>query len=256
MKQTLNGLRILNTRPKKQARALSIEINKAKGVAIECPTLEIEATDKGWVDSLPDLNTVGYAIFISANAVHLCFNQLKSKNISWPPNIKVIAIGKASAKALSTFNIRVDKMPDKSDSEHLIALNILQELKKQTVLLFKGEGGRALIEESLFQRGALVISINVYKRVLPTFSPQLIASIWRDNLVDIILLTCEQSIYHIFKMFGQEAHSWLKEKPCVVISERLAKIAASFGMEKIIISHPEKMMNTLFDSYQGILHGQ
>lgn len=256
MINTLKGLRILNTRPKNQAQALSKSIIDAGGIAIECPTIEIKAINNNWIGLLPNLSTVNQAIFVSANAVHYCFTQLKLNNIHWPAQIKIIAMGHGSSNALNEFNIAINNIPDVPDSEHLLTLNTLQQLKSQTVLLFKGEGGRPVIEEGLLQRGANVIALNVYKRVIPKIRHQFINSLWRDDLVDIILLTSEQSIYNLFKMFCKEAHYWLQEKPCLVISERLAKSASLFGMKKIIISHPHWMMNTLFDYYQGLIHGQ
>lgn len=255
MTQTLNGIRILNTRPQNQAKTLSKHITEAGGISIECPTIEIKATNKIWMKLLPDLSEVNLAIFVSANAVHQCFTQLKLNNISWPTHIEVIAIGHGSAKALAEVNILVNNIPDKADSEHLLTLKILQQLKNQTVLLFKGEGGRQLIEEGLLQRGAKLIILNVYRRMMPKINHQFINSLWRDDLVDIILLTSEHSIHNLFKMFSKEGHQWIIEKPCLVISERLAKSASYFGIKKIIISHPDRMMNTLFDYYQGLLHG-
>lgn len=256
MNPSLKGLRILNTRPEKQAQELSQKIMAAGGIAIACPTIEIKATPDTWVTLLPNLNHVNHAIFISANAVYHCFTQLKLQNISWPTHIKTIAIGRGSEQALKELNIQVNAIPEVPDSEHLLSLDILQQIKNQTVLLFKGEGGRVLIEQGLLLREAHVITLEVYKRVMPIIRRQFIDSIWQDNLVDIILLTSEQSIHNLFKMFHQEAHDWLQEKPCLVISERLAKSAALFGMKKIIISHPDGMMNTLLDYYQGFIHGQ
>ena len=256
MKQTLNGLRILNTRPKNQAQQLSKDINDADGIAISCPTIEIKATQDAWINLLPSLNNVQLAIFVSANAVHCCFKQLKLHNIPWSENIKIIAIGKGSENALGEYNISVTATPEISDSEHLIRLPALQEIENKTILLFKGEGGRQLIEKYLLQKKAEVISLEVYQRALPSICHQFINSLWRDDLVDIILLTSEQSICNLFKIFNKEAHYWLRAKPCIVISERLAKSAALFGMKKIIISRPDGMMNTLFDYYQGLVHGQ
>lgn len=255
MNRTLNGLRILNTRPKNQAHSLSKNITDAGGLSIECPAIEIKATHN-WLGLLPNLNNVSQALFVSVNAVYHCFTQLKLNNIHWPTHIKVIAIGQGSAKALDEFNIPVSTIPDEPHSENLLTINTLQQLKNQTILLFKGEGGRTLIEESLINRGANVKALTVYKRVIPKISHQFINSLWQDDLVDIILLTSEQSIHNLFKIFSKEAHCWLKEKPCLVISERLGNSASLFGIKKIIISRPDWMMNTLFDYYQGLLHGQ
>lgn len=253
MKRTLKGLRVLNTRPRKQANILTKSITDLGGRVIELPTLEIQPTPQNWIHQLPDLNQISHAIFISANAAYYCFSQLDRL---WPQTIKVIAIGHGSAKAISEFNIPIHSIPAKPDSEHLLRLPTLQQLKDQTVLLFKGEEGRELIQEGLLQQGAEVISLAVYKRVIPLIRHEFINSIWREDLVDIILLTSEQSISNLFTMFNEEAHDWLQLKPCLVISERLAKSAAQQGMKKILISHPDGMMDTLLDNYQGLIHGQ
>lgn len=246
MKPSLQGLRVLNTRPQKQAYDLSQQIRKDGGTALELPTLEIQPTNY-WLTQLPDLEKVQQAIFISANAVEHCFTQLKHQQLQWPSTIKVIAIGQSSAAMLQQFNVSVAAIPMAPDSEHLLQLTSLKQAEKQTIVLFKGEGGRPLIEETLIARGANLITMNVYERVMPKINHQFVKSIWRDDLVDIILLTSEQSMQHLFKLFETDAHHWLRNKTCLVISERLAQIAASLGMKNIILSHPDGMMNALFD---------
>jgi len=252
---TLRQLRILNTRPKNQAGPLSQQIMDAGGVSVECPTLEIVGLDN-WLPLLPDLNTVDTIIFISPNAVIQCFSVLNHRNIPWPEHLIVIAIGQGTAKALAKFKVDVSEVPTIPDSEHVLALGSLQQIKNQTVLLFKGEGGRVLIEQVLLLKGAKVITLPVYKRSVPAFNSEFINSLWREDLVDIILITSEQSIQNLFIMFNEENHQWIQNKPCLVISERLAKAAALFGIKQTIISHPDTMITTLLDFSKGLNHGQ
>lgn len=247
MTETLNGLRILNTRPKEQAQLLNKKIIEAGGMPIDCPTLEIIPSQTNWIDKLPDLNSVTQAIFISPNAVRCCMKELTSRGINWPNSIRVIAIGKGTARVLNELNIQVNDVPELPDSEHLLTLDSLQQIKNQEILLVKGEGGRKLVEEYLMLKGAKACILSVYKRAMPIIDKEFINSLWRDDLVDIILLTSEQSIHNLFKMFGSERQEWLQNKPCLVISDRLAKVATLFGIKKILISHPERMISTLFD---------
>jgi uroporphyrinogen-III synthase len=247
MSKTLKGLRILNTRPKEQAQALSKKIKEAGGIPIEFPTIEIQASNNTWTDSLSNLNTISQAIFVSPNAVRYFFNELKKRKITWPDYIHVIAIGKGTASALEQFNIAAHDTPDLPDSEHLLNLKSLQQIRNQSLLLVKGEGGRKVIEEYLLLKGAKIIILQVYKRVAPSISTELINTLWREDKVDIILLTSEQSIHNLFNMFNKEGQTWLQNKPCLVISERLAQSAAALGFKNIMISHPERMIGTLFD---------
>ncbi len=245
MDNLLQGLCLLNTRPKHQAQKLSLDIKKAGGRVVECPLLEIQAGDSSWTNLLPPLALVHMAIFISANAVDCCFKQLRQQNISWPNHIHVIAIGQATAKALQAYDITVHEIPVKSDSEDLVKLPSLSEIGNKNVLLFKGLGGRTVIEGHLKSKQAHLICLEVYQRVLPQVNQQFIQSIWLNDLVDIILITSKQSLENLFKLFGKDALSWLQSKPCLVISERIAKSASLLGMRHIIISSPNNILNTL-----------
>ncbi|MDI9819564.1 MULTISPECIES: uroporphyrinogen-III synthase [unclassified Legionella] len=256
MNYSLQGLRILNTRPSEQGKLLSLAIKAAGGLAVECPALTIEPKDKIWVTSLPNLQQVENAIFISANAVHCCFRVLKEEKIIWPGSIQIIAVGQGTANALHQNHIKVDLMPAVPQSESLLALEAMQNVNKKTILLFKGEGGRTLIADTLIGRGANLIPVDVYKRNPPDLDRQQVQTLWHENAVDIILFTSQQAMANIFILFGKEAQSWLCDKPCLVISERLAKAAAQLGIKTIIVSNPETILITLHQFNQGLVHGQ
>lgn len=247
MSRSLQGLRILNTRPKKQGQKLADLITKAGGISIDCPSIEIQASPYDWMDTLPDLYSVDQAIFISANAVDYFFQQFQSQAKIWPEQINVIAIGDASAQALNAYGISAHHIPAMADSEHLLALPCLQSLNEQSILLVKGEGGRPLIEQELLKKKAQVLALPVYQRILPTLPLGFTHSLWRDDAVDIILLTSEQSMHHLFALFSPDAHAWLRSKPCFVISERLAHIATSLGINKVRVSPPDSIINSLLD---------
>ncbi|WP_238583819.1 uroporphyrinogen-III synthase [Legionella brunensis] len=248
----MQGLRVLNTRPLEQGKLLSSSIVAAGGIAIECPALAIEALKF----SLPNLHHATQAIFISANAVNYLFDKLKQQHILWPSAIKTIALGQGTAAALRKQNVLIDCLPDEATSESLLTLSTLQDIKGKTVLLFKGEGGRTTISETLIARGANLNIIEVYKRIMPNFKQQYLDSLWRENAVDIILFTSQQAMQNIFTMFGKAAHVWLCNTPCLVISERLAEAAALLGIRQIMVSNPETILQTLHQFNEGLAHGE
>jgi uroporphyrinogen-III synthase len=240
MQQSLGGLRILNTRPREQAKALSSAIIQAGGVVLECPTLEIRPTDTAWLELLPPWAEVGYAIFVSSLAVKFFFAQCPQ---SWPAHIKVIAIGKGTRKALQAHGIRVDESPTIPDSEHLLQCASLQALDNtKTLLLCKGVGGRDLIEEQLRLKGAKLLALDLYTRHLPAYSPSALQALWQNDLVDIILLSSEQSIHNLCLMLGESGCDWLRNNPVLVLSQRLADIAAGLGIRDIRICPPHDIL--------------
>jgi uroporphyrinogen-III synthase len=238
----LRGLRILNTRPLHQGLELHEAIANAHGISIQLPMLAIEPTSTDWLHHLPDLYQVQQAIFISTNAVNFFFKAL---NQPWPKTIKTITIGKASAQTLQHWGINHDESPPIADSHHLLQIDSLQNIRQQTILLVKGKHGRTEIEDNLIKRGALLVPLDVYERVLPHLSSKYVQSLWHDGQVDIILITSEQSLQHLLMMFGEQAKAWIMKTPCMVISERLEKAALNAGMQKVLVSRYDAILSSL-----------
>ena len=242
----LRGLRILNTRPLEQGQALTKAIHQAGGISIPLPALVIEPVTN-WLNKLPSLPSIQQAIFISPNAVNYFFETVKKHQLPWPTLINVVAVGNASAAALTQHGIRVDSVPAIADSEHLLQLHSLQQVMGKSILLVKGESGRVEIANTLIYRGAQLSSAIVYRRSLPKTKPQQLQSLWQDDAVDIILFTSQQAMHNIFALFGEDAHPWLCRKLCIVISERLARIAEALGMQHIIVCRYDSIITTLVE---------
>lgn len=252
----LKGLRVLNTRPLQQGQELNQRIIIAGGLPVSCPALDIGPPARDWRPLLPNLNTVQQAIFVSANAVTYSIPVLLENQFAWPDHIQITAVGKATAQALKSRQLRVDNIPEKSDSEHLLMLNNLQAVHSETILLFKGEGGRTLIANSLTERGAKLIELNVYQRLLPDCNQEKLEQWWRDDCVDIILFTSQEAIQNIVTMFGTSAQqAWLKRTPCLVISDRLAQFASKSGIENILICSPDTIIDALNQFNKGRTYG-
>lgn len=249
----LSGLCVLNTRTAEQGLILNQAIEAAGGQSIHLPALRIEKIDS-WLQSLPALNDVSVAIFISSNAAHYFFRQINIRD--WPTHIYVIAMGKGTASALGALGIHVNEIPSDADSEHLVELSILKNTHLGTTLIIKGEGGRTLIEETLIKRKINYINLAVYKRLLPSYSPQKIKAIWQENHIDIILFLSFEAMQNTFTLFGEEGYHWLCNKACVVISQRLANLAKQLGINNIIICSYDRLLTTLADFNQGRRNGR
>ena len=239
---TLKGLRILNTRPKAQSLELEQAIIRAGGVSVSLPTLAIEPNSLSWLDRLPPLSQVNQAIFISANAVDYFFKGLTSP---LPKTIEITCIGKACAESLKKWHIHANHMPLIADSTHLLQLSALQKISGQTILLIKGDNGRPLIEQTLLMRGAVVIPLAVYRRILAPSQPDYVRSLWQEEKVDMILITSEESLHNLFTLLGEEALPWLCHTPCMVISERLADVARQAGIQNVWVSPYDALIPSL-----------
>ena len=227
------NVRVLNTRPEHQAQTTSEKILLAGGHVITFPLLTIKNTTPHWINNLPALETIQHAIFISPNAVHYFFNHISTNN--WPTSIISYAIGHGTHIALQAQGILNAILPQAADSEHLLLRAELQAVQQQNILLIKGNHGRTLLQNTLIKRGANLIPLAVYQRALPKPSPAYTQSLWHEDAVDIILITSETALKHLFILFDDEAAAWLRSKTCWVISPRLGKIARKNGFKQIII---------------------
>jgi len=242
----MKNLRVLNTRPKNQAKQLTQTLRDGGCVVVECPTLEIKPTPSQWLQTLPDLRQVAMGIFVSVNAVHFFFKGLKQQGIDWPSGLHVIAIGQATADALEAHGIKVHEIPSFPDSTHVVSLPSVQQLTSMhSVLLIKGVGGRPDISNYLISQKINIIPIEVYKRELPQVNSQQLADIWRKDQVDIILLTSIESLHNLFELFGVDAKPWLISKCYLVLSERIAQAASGLGIKNIMICHPNQVVTML-----------
>lgn len=240
---SLIGLRILNTRPLLQGYELNTLLEQAGATVIHIPALEIVSLE--FMHLLPNLSTVSCAIFISANAVEYFYQSVFANMIAWPQHIKIVAIGQATAEKLSMYNLVANCVPLIANSENLLNLPELQLIDQEEILLIKGVGGLNLIMPILTKRGAHVIALDVYQRIMPAYNAKLIKQIWQQDTIDIILFTSQEAIYNIFTMFGDRAKSWLQNKACIVISERLALSAQAMGIKSVIVCKLSKIIQTL-----------
>ena len=222
------GLRVLNTRPLHQGHELNLAIERAGGIAIHLPTIEIHPLP---LCNHPPLADINQSIFTSVNAVTCYFRAQTS--FFWPKTLLTTAIGTATKHMLLTYGVDNVQCPAHHDSEHLLQLQSFMQITAQTILLIKGKGGRTLIENTLKQRGANINIIDIYTRQLPNINLTELQILCQNDNIDIILITSEQSMHNLLLLLGPQAATWIYTKPCIVISQRLAKLAALQGFKDI-----------------------
>jgi uroporphyrinogen-III synthase len=179
-------------------------------------------------------------IFISRNAVVMrsrcCLKQtppigesigatigaVNQSVLPGQPRPQLAAVGRATATAMEQAGLAPDLVPDSGfDSESLLALPALQRAGGKQVLIVRGEGGRALLGETLTQRGAEVVYAEVYRRAAPDTDARALLSDWRQSL-GFVTATSDEVLVNLLAMVPMSAHRWLRALPLAVLSERNA----------------------------------
>jgi uroporphyrinogen-III synthase len=144
------------------------------------------------------------------------------------------AVGKATAAALTEAGYRVDLVPRRRfDSEGLLALPQLQQLAGSKVLIVRGEGGRALLGDSLRERGGDLVYAEVYRRSCPDVDPAPLLARW-DREVDLVSATSNDILQNLRRILGAAGWPRLKHTPLLVIGERMIALAKEMGFETLL----------------------
>ena len=227
----LTGRNIVITRPPGQANRLTSLIQQAGGNAHLFPLLEIvPLTDYQQFDAkIAELNQFDWAIFISSNAVQNSLPRIIEKLGIPPTKLKFAAIGPKTAADLVEFGIKNTLTPqDRFDSEALLALPEMQNIKNQKVLIFRGVGGREVLAETLKRRGAIVEFAESYQRVNPQKNLNSLEQLASQKKLDAIVVTSSEAMRYLLDMAN--GADWLNSIKLCVNHARIAEQAKTYGI--------------------------
>lgn len=227
----LAGIGVLVTRPAHQAEALAALIEQAGGRAICFPTIEIAppCDPEPLLAVLDRLTDYDLAVFVSVNAVEQAFAWLRARRLVWPAGLAAACVGKATAAALAARGVAAIAPPQRFNSESLLALPPLQQVAGKKVVIFRGDGGRELLAETLAARGATITYAECYRRVRPQADPQALIEHWRRGEIHVVVITSTESLHNLFEMLGETGRTWLTHSAVVVLSETQARACRELG---------------------------
>lgn len=238
--QPLVGRHIVITRPAGQAAHLAEALSALGARPVLFPVLAIFDVED--IDPLLDaairLDQYDWAAFVSPNAVDKALTVILARR-AWPAGLRVATMGHSSEAALARFGIADVLAPqDRLDSEALVALPELQDMAGKRVIIFRGDGGRELLGDTLKARGATVDYVACYRRARPDTDPAGLLKRWGDGQLDAVTLTSSEGLRNLWDMLGPLGQSWLRKTPVFVPHARIAEQARALGLHEIITTGP------------------
>lgn len=225
----LTGLSVLVTRPQPQSGELAARIHALGGDATILPAIEIRPR------SVTAVQEHQLVVFVSVNAVEHGHHLIVRRE-----GMKVAAIGKATAAALAQMKIGVDIVPERGfTSEALLAHPALAIEPGTRVLIVRGSGGRELLQQTFAASGAIVETLDVYERVLPSIDERTRAELdarWSQGEIHVVTATSVETLANLDHLLTAAGAAALRMTPLVVPSPRVAEAAAAMGhrSERII----------------------
>lgn len=239
MPDTLAGCGIAITRPLDQAQDLASRITAEGGRPILFPLLAIAPLDdsRAFLEALEELDQVDWAIFISSNAVQQGMPAVIQRYPQLPAGLRFAAIGPATSAELQRFGVSNTLMPQgRYDSESLLALNEMQNVSGQRILIFRGEGGRELLAEQLRTRGAEVRCAECYRRTNPQRDAGELQRLWQNRQLQAIVITSSEALRNLITLAGNA--EWLRRVPVCVNHPRIAELARRHGLDVAVADAP------------------
>jgi uroporphyrinogen-III synthase len=227
----LAGLNIVVTRPKEQAAPLRQRIEQLGGHVLLFPLLEISPPQDllALQQAIARLSEFDLAIFISPNAVRFAMSEIKQKG-GLPSELKVATVGQGSSKTLRDLGVMKVIAPlGQGDSEALLALPELQHVQGWKVAIFRGDGGRELLGDTLKQRGAAVEYVTCYQRSKPQQNIQQLL----ESKPQAITLSSSEALTYLGELLEKSGQAVLHEAVLFVSHERIAASAKKQGWQHI-----------------------
>jgi len=146
-----------------------------------------------------------------------------------PPRLQIAAVGQRTAEALRQQGGRVDiAAPPPYNSEALLSSPALQTVTDKHIAIFRGEGGRELLGNTLTERGASVRYIEVYRRT--ETSVDIAETLRQAGDISIVVVTSGEGLRNLVSLAKQaQLSDWLLGRQLAVISTRLAHLSKELG---------------------------
>src|SRR6202522_895571 len=231
----LHGVGVLVTRPEQQAMPLCRLLENQGATTLRLPAIEIKASraigegrreTAARLGALEDFDVI---IFTSANAVRFGAVLLDQQC-----DLTLAAIGPATARALNQAGYRVSvQAPLAFDSESLLLHPRLERPAGRSVLIIKGADGRAFLEQELAQRGARVMTADVYRRVPAAPSEAVLAALldrFTEGAVQVVTSTSVDIARSLLGMAGPALRGEFERVHWLVPGARIAAGVRECGL--------------------------
>lgn len=205
------------------ARALG-----AEGIGL--PGLRLLArTDAATREALDTVWRCQSVIFTSPAAVRFAMRLRTAPLGRAHRRIRTFALGAATAAALRRAGFARIVVPERADSEGLLALPEWQTLHAARIGLVTAPGGRGVIAASLRARGAKVVVAEVYARQPARLDARHVQRVLAAGARLAVCVTSAEALANVLAALPEAVRSKLLSGVAVTSSERLDGIARQLG---------------------------
>ncbi len=208
----LTGCRVLVSRAKKQAGALSSALRDLGCEVIEIPFIEIRPprSYRPLDERSGKLETYEWLILTSVNGVDALFERMAKKRVapSALAHLKIAAIGPTTKRAIEERGLDVQVTPKEYVAESVVRA-LRRRVKNKRVLLVRARVARDVIPRELRVAGASVDVVEAYETVVPRSSATRLRALLASERrrPHVITFTSSSTVRNFVQLLGlRSAH--------------------------------------------------
>ena len=227
----LKGARVAITRPVGAGAALRSRVRALGGAPLPLPGSSLRTAGDAHAASaaLREALAADVLIFTSPAAVRFAASLRRLRT-----RATVIAPGAGTAGALRRIAPLEAIMPERADSEGMLALPQLQRVRGKRVGIVGAPGGRGLLESELKRRGAHVMQAHVYQRVPARLDRRHLQGLLRGRAPLYVPLSSNEALRNLLITLPADARHALLAGTAVASSERLLQAAHAAGFAHVL----------------------
>lgn len=208
------GKRIVVTRTRHQAGALSAKLRELGADVYELPTIRIEppADTQEFVTSVVHAHQYDWIVFTSPNGAQAFFEKFYEvrKDARELGNVRIAAIGPATAAKVREYRFDVDLQPKEFVAESVVeAFQEQGSIENLTFLIARAEKARDVLPDKLSKLGAIVDIVAAYRTVPETDDVSGGIARYKADGADLITFTSSSTAEN-FKALGLPWHPGMK----------------------------------------------
>lgn len=199
-RRPLHGLRVLVTRSREQAGALSRLLREQGAQVEEIPLLHFEPLPLP-TTALSSLLLADWIVFSSVNGVRFLMRALKEhdRDVRALGMARVAAIGSETARCLESLGLQVSVVPPDYRGESLA--EAIPAAREQRIVMVGAKVSREAAVDILNGRGASVERLCVYETHPVAESARRLAA---DDAFDVITFASSSTVRHFVELGGAE----------------------------------------------------
>ncbi|MBI2328350.1 MAG: uroporphyrinogen-III C-methyltransferase [Chloroflexi bacterium] len=235
----LFGKRILVTRARHQASALSRLLSEQGAQPIELPAIDIKATaNSAELDgAILNLERYQWLVFTSVNGVEAFFQRLNSLDLDSRAlkNLKIGSIGPATAQALEKKGITPDYLPEVYTTEGLLEGLSRGDIAGQRFLLPRADIADKELTRGISRFGAEVHEVTSYRTVPATEAISRAREMLLAGKIDVVTFTSSSTVSNLVAAFRGEPPA-INSAKVACIGPKTADTAAGAGLKVDIVA--------------------